>query len=184
MNQELDENKLRIGDGAPDFRLPGVDGSTYSLESFTDAEILVVMFTCNHCPYVQAYEDRLIAIQRDYADRDVRLVAINSNDERGYPEDGFEHMVERARKIGFNFPYLRDESQEAAGAYGAQCTPEIFVFDKERTLRYHGRVDDNWRSPEDARQHDLRDALDALLGGKPVAKPENQAIGCSLKWAL
>ena len=184
MYQEINDNKLRIGDEAPDFRLPGVDGHTFSLDSFAGAEILVVMFTCNHCPYVQAYEDRLIAIQRDYADRAVRLVAINSNDAQGYPEDGFEQMVERAREIGFNFPYLRDESQEAAGAFGAQCTPEIFVFDKQRLLHYHGRVDDNWKYPEAARQHDLRDALDALLAGGPVAKPENRAIGCSLKWAM
>jgi peroxiredoxin len=184
MYQNIEDNNLNIGDVAPDFSLPGVDGRTYSLESFAQADILVVMFTCNHCPYVQAYEDRLIAIQRDYLDKGVRLVAINSNDERGYPEDGFEHMVERSRKKGFNFPYLRDKGQETAQAYGAQCTPELFLFDSERRLRYHGRVDDNWKFPLQVTKNDLRDALDAVLQRRPVGTPENQAIGCSLKWAL
>jgi peroxiredoxin len=184
MHQNIEGNRMHIGDAALDFELPGVDGKNYNLNSFADAGILVIMFTCNHCPYVQAYEDRLIAIQHDYRERGVRLVAINSNDERGYPEDSFEKMIERARKRGFNFPYLRDREQNAAEVFGAQCTPEIFVFDRERELRYHGRIDDNWKFPQQVKQHDLRKALDALLAGKPIGKPENQAIGCSLKWAM
>ena len=135
-------------------------------------------------PYAQAYEQRLIDIQSDYAEHGVRLVAINSNDDHGYPEDGFDRMVARAKQRGFNFPYLRDAGQEVASVYGAQCTPEIFAFDRERLLRYHGRIDDNWREPEKVRRRDLRDALDAMLNGHHVEQAENPAIGCSLKWAL
>lgn len=184
MLQNTENNKLHIGVGAPDFKLPGVDGADYSLADFADAEVLVVVFTCNHCPYAQAYEGRLIDIQSDYAGRGVRLVAINSNDERGYPEDSFDNMVVRAKKRGFNFPYLRDTHQSVADAYGAQCTPEIFAFDRERLLRYHGRIDDNWREPENVRRRDLREAIEAMLDDRPVEQPENPAIGCSLKWAL
>jgi len=169
MLQDIGDNRLRIGDEAPQLDLPGIDGNSYTLDSFRDAKLLAVIFTCNHCPLAQAYEERLIAVQSDYADRGVRLVAINSNDERGFPEDSFENMVERARLRGFNFPYLRDADQGVAAAYGAQCTPEVFVFDRERLLRYHGRIDDNWQFPEQVRQRDLRDALDALLASEHVA---------------
>lgn len=184
MLQNIDDNKLAIGDDAPDFRLPATDGHTYGLQSFEEAPILIIAYTCNHCPYVQAYEGRMISLQNDYAERGVQLVAINSNEEKGYPDDSFDHMVVRAQEQGFNFPYLRDKAQEAATAYGAQCTPEFFVFDRERKLRYHGRFDDNWKEPEAVTQHDLRDTLDALLGSRPVPTPENMAIGCSIKWEL
>jgi peroxiredoxin len=182
MLQNIEDNKLHIGDKAPDFGLPGVDGGTYSLADFDDARLLIVVFTCNHCPYAQAYEDRLMDIQRDYREQGVRIAAICSNDEEQYPEDGFDQMAVHARERGFNFPYLRDDSQDTADAYGAQCTPEIFVFDDDRTLRYHGRIDDNWQEPDKVTKRDLRDALDALLEGREVAKPENLAIGCSIKW--
>src|SRR5437868_13686784 len=120
---------LQLDDRAPAFNLPSVDGRTYSLETFADKPVLVVIFSCNHCPYVQAYEDRMIAIQRDYQDRGVQLVAINSNEEINYPEDNLEHMIERAKAKGYNFPYLRDASQAVARAYGATHTPQRFVFD-------------------------------------------------------
>jgi peroxiredoxin len=175
--------RLPIGEKAPDFSLPGVDGKTYSLRSFQDKPVLVVMFTCNHCPYVQAYEDRLIAIQKDYADRGVQLAAISANETRNYPEDDFPHMVERAKTKDFNFPYLRDENQSVAEAYGAHYTPEIFVLDRERRLRYTGRIDDNWQNPKAAKSHDLRNAIDALLGGRAVSQPETHAMGCTIKWA-
>ena len=184
MIQNIDDNKLNIGENAPDFQLPATDGRTYGLQSFEDARILIIAFTCNHCPYVQAYEGRMIAIQDDYADRGIQLVAINSNEEKGYPEDSFDHMVVRAQEQGFNFPYLRDKTQKAATAFGAQCTPEFFVFDQERKLRYHGRFDDNWKEPEAVKQHDMRETLDALLEGRSVGKPENMAIGCSIKWEM
>ena len=175
--------RLPIGEKAPDFSLPGVDGKTHSLRNFPDKPVLVVMFTCNHCPYVQAYEDRLIAIQKDYADRGVQLLAINANETRNYPEDDFSHMVERAKTKAYNFPYLRDENQSVAEAYGAHYTPEIYVLDRERRLRYTGRIDDNWQDPRAVKSHDLRNAVEALLEGRPVSQPETHATGCTIKWA-
>lgn len=174
--------KLQPGAPASDFSLPGVDGRTYTLASFRDKPVLVVVFSCNHCPYVQAFEDRMIAVQRDYAARGVQLVAINSNDETQFPDDSFPRMVERAKEKGFNFPYLRDESQAVAEAYGAQCTPHVFVFDKERRLRYQGRIEDD-KDPKQAKTRDLRDALDALLAGRAVQNPVTPAFGCSIKWS-
>ncbi len=175
--------RLNLGDQAPGFDLPGVDGKNYSLGSFKDRQILVFVFTCNHCPYVQAWEDRLIAIQRDYESKGVGLIAINANETKNYPEDSFEKMVVRAREKKFNFPYLRDEDQSVARAYDAACTPEIFVFDSARQLRYHGRVDDNHQNPGQVKSHDLRNALDDLAGNRPIRIPETQAMGCSIKWS-
>src|SRR2546425_637865 len=134
---------LPIGSAARDFSLPAVDSRTYSLGSFKDKPILVVAFWCNHCPYVQAWEDRTVAVQRDFAGKGVQFVAINANDEESYPEDDFAHMVERSKRKGYNFPYLRDESQEVAESYGAVCTPDFFVFDSARKLRYRGKLDDS-----------------------------------------
>lgn len=173
---------MPVGTQAPSFSLPGVDGKTYSLDTFRDARLLVVIFTCNHCPYAQALEPRFIELQRDYAERGVRLVAINPNDARAYPDDDFAHMQERARKHGWNFPYLHDESQSVARAYDAACTPDIFVFDRERALRYNGRCDDNWQDPAKVKQRDLRRALDALLEAKPIDFQVHPALGCSIKW--
>jgi peroxiredoxin len=173
---------MPIGTRAPSFSLPGVDGKTYTLESFRDARVLVVLFTCNHCPYAQALEPRFIAIQRDYAERGVRFVAINSNDAKNYPDDDFAHMRARAEENGWNFPYLHDESQSVARAYDAACTPDIFVFDAERTLRYNGRCDDNWKDPSAVQSQDLRKALDAVLEAKPIDFQVHPALGCSIKW--
>lgn len=173
---------MKIGDPAPAFSLPGTDGRIYSLGQFSDKPVLVVVFSCNHCPYVQAYEERLVAIQQDYAARGVQLVAINSNDDVNYPEDGFDRMVERARAKGFNFPYLRDASQAVAKAYGATHTPQLFVFDRERKLRYTGKIDDNWQNPRAVTRHYLREALDALLAGRAPTEAQTHAIGCTIKW--
>ncbi|HEV8359614.1 MAG TPA: thioredoxin family protein [Candidatus Thermoplasmatota archaeon] len=174
--------KLKLGAPAPDFHdLPGVDGQPYSLGSFHDKPFLAVIFSCNHCPYVQAFEDRMMAVQRDYLDRGVQLVAINSNDEAAYPDDSFDHMIQRAEAKGFNFPYLRDAPQAVAEAYGAVCTPHVLVFDKERKLRYQGRIEDG-RDPRESKTKDLRDALDDLLAHKSVRVPETPAFGCSIKW--
>jgi peroxiredoxin len=167
----------------PDFHLPGTDGGTHSLDTFRHKKAVVLFFSCNHCPYVQAYEERLIALQRDFADRGAQLVAINANETANYPEDDFPKMVARAKEKGFNFPYLRDETQAVADAYGAHYTPEIFLLDSDRVLRYTGRIDDNWQHPEKVVTHDLRDALDALLEGRPIAQPETHAVGCTIKWA-
>lgn len=176
--------KVEIGHRAPDFRLPGVDGEDYSLASFKDNKVVVVVFTCNHCPYVQAYEERLRALQREFGDQNVQLVAINANDSIAYPEDSFANMVKRAKKRRFNFPYLRDETQRTARAYGAEYTPEAFVLNSRFLVRYIGRVDDNWQHPEKVKSHDLRKAIEAVLAHKPVENPVTHAIGCTIKWKL
>jgi len=176
--------KVEIGQRAPDFSLPGVDGKDYTLNSFKDKKVIVVLFTCNHCPYAQAYEDRLVNIQRDFDAKGAQFVAINPNDSAGYPEDGFENMVKRAKKKQFNFPYLRDEAQRVARAYGAEYTPEVFVLNAKHEVRYIGRVDDNWQHPDKARTHDLRDAIAAVLAHKKVANPVTHAIGCTIKWKM
>jgi len=175
------ESTIRLGAPAPDFDLPGVDNRRYSLASFAAKPVLVVIFSCNHCPYVKDYETRMVAIQRDYAARGVQLVAINSNDDKAYPEDSFPEMVRRAKERGFNFPYLRDESQKVVEAYGGICTPHIFAFDSKRTLRYRGRIDDS-RDPSKVTNNDLRNALDDLLTGRPVRVAETKPFGCSIKW--
>lgn len=170
------------GTQAPNFELPGTDGNTYYLKSFRDAKVLVVVFTCNHCPYAKASEDRLIAIQNDYRDNGVQLVAINSNDDVAYPEDSFEHMVIRAREKKYPFPYLRDATQKVAKAFDAACTPDIFVFNGERKLIYNGRIDDNWKEPDKVSRHELREVLDAMLEGKEITFEVKPSMGCSIKW--
>ncbi len=176
--------KVEIGSRAPDFNLPGVDGKDHSLTLYKDKKVVVVMFTCNHCPYVQAYEDRLMGIQRDYAAKGVQLIAINANDSAGYPEDGFDNMVRRAKEKGFNFPYLRDEGQRVARAYGGEYTPEVFVLNSKFQVRYIGRVDDNWQHPAKIKSHDLQNAIEAVLAHKKVENPITHAIGCTIKWKL
>ncbi|MFO0774505.1 MAG: thioredoxin family protein [Nitrospiraceae bacterium] len=173
---------MKIGDPALDFELPAVDGRTYSLASWADKSVLILVFSCNHCPYVHAYEDRLIAIQRDYGPRSVQLVAINANDATRYPDDNFAAMRRRAEEKAFNFPYLRDESQAVARAYDAAFTPELFVFDRERRLVYTGKIDDNWQAPAAVKRHFLRDAIESVLAGHRPAEPTTHAIGCTIKW--
>jgi peroxiredoxin len=173
---------LLPGAKAPDFHLPGVDGKTYSLAPFASKPVLVVFFTCNHCPYVQAWESRFIEVQRDYAAKGVQLVGINSNDEAEYPEDDFAHMKARAKEKGYNFPYLRDESQEVAEAYGPVSTPDFFVLDKDRIVRYRGRLDDNHKDPRAVKQRYLRDALDDVIAGEAPRVPVTPPYGCSIKW--
>jgi len=173
---------LRIGDPALGFRLPGVDGKDYSLDDFKDKKIIIVMFSCNHCPTVKAYEDRFVELQEDYEDKGVVLIAINPNDDSKYPEDSFENMKIHAKEKSFNFPYLRDESQKVAEGYGAERTPEVFVFDEKRLLRYHGRIDDNVYEASEVRQRYLRDALDAILDGRKAPLEDIEPVGCTVKW--
>jgi peroxiredoxin len=173
---------MDLKDPAPDFSLKGVDGRNYSLKDFSAAKALVVIFSCNHCPYVKAYEDRMVAVQKDYAAKGVRLAVINSNDADNYPEDSFEAMVERSREKGFNFPYLVDGSQAVAKAYGATHTPHLFVFDAARKLAYTGKIDDNWENPGAVKQRHLRDALDDIICGKAPRLAQTHAIGCTIKW--
>jgi len=173
---------LAIGTKAPDFDLPGTDGRSYSLGTFTDKAATVVIFSCNHCPYVVANEDRMIQLQAEYADKGVQLVAINPNDEVKYPADSFEAMKTSAAEKGFNFPYLRDESQEVARAYGASVTPEVFLVDGTGVVVYHGRIDDNVMEPANVLRHDLREALDELLGGHGISVADTEPVGCTIKW--
>jgi len=168
-------------DRAPSFRLPGVDGAEHTLESYGDAVALVLVQSCNHCPYVQAWEGRMKAIQADYADRGVVLVAINSNDAERYPEDSFEEMGRRAKREGFNFDYLWDEDQSLGRALGAERTPEVFVFDNERRLAYHGAIDDS-RDEKAVTHQYLRDALDSILDERMPLIAETPPSGCSVKW--
>jgi peroxiredoxin len=172
---------INLGNEAPSFALPGVDGSNHSLDEYGDAKLLVLVQSCNHCPYVQAWEDRLMAVARDYAQQGVRVVAFNSNDAARYPEDSFERMKERAEELGFPFDYLFDESQSLARALGAEHTPEVFLFDEKRRLRYHGAIDDS-RDETTVTKSYLREAIDALLAGDepPVAK--TAPVGCTVKW--
>jgi len=173
---------MAVGAPAPPFSLSATDGATYSLESFSDARVLVVIFTCNHCPYAIAAEDRLVRLQAEYADRGVKLVAINPNDELSHPADSFDAMRVRAREKSFNFPYLRDESQGVARAYDAACTPDVFVFGADRALVYNGRIDDDWRNFSAVTRHDLKTVIDATLEGNEHGLDVHAAMGCSIKW--
>lgn len=175
---------LKIGDSAPKLSLPGVDGKTYTLEHFALKRVLVVIFTCNHCPYAQAYEDRLIDLANYYSIQGVQFVAINPNDAESYPLDSFDEMKKRAKKKGYPYPYLRDKTQEVAKAYGAEVTPDVFVFDKNRKLQYRGRIDDNWRSRDRVKEESLKIAISTLLSGGTLDPDvaEQKAMGCSVKW--
>ena len=173
---------LNPGDKAVPFELPGVDDRRHGLADYADNEAVAMVFTCNHCPYARAWEDRLIEIQADFAGRGVQLVAISANDAEKYPDDSFPKMKERSEEKGFNFPYLYDESQEVARAYGAARTPEVFLFDKGGTLRYHGTVDDDYDDPAAVRSHYLIDALEAVLKGSEPATKETAPVGCTIKW--
>lgn len=175
-------SNLKIGSTAPDFNLEGIDGRQYSLNSFADKNALIIIFSCNHCPYVQAYEGRVKQIQEDYSNKRVSVVAINSNEDLNYPDDSFENMKKRAAEQKFNFLYLRDEDQTVARAYDATHTPEIFLFDKNRKLAFHGKIDDNWQEPDKVQNHYLKNALDELLAGKDISVPETFTIGCTIKW--
>jgi thiol-disulfide isomerase/thioredoxin len=182
---------LPIGSRAIDFSLPATDGKTYSLKDFDSSDVLVMIFTCNHCPTAQAYVDRIIQLVTDYKSKGVAVVAINPNDpesvmlgEMGYTDigDSFAEMKIRARDKNFNFPYLYDgETSELSMKYGPQATPHVFIFDRERILRYSGRIDDG-EKPGTARTHDTRNAIDALLAHKPVPVEKTKTFGCSIKW--
>jgi len=183
---------LEIGQSAPDFNLPGVDGKNCKLADFAQAEVLVIIFTCNHCPTAQAYEERIKQLAADYKDKGVALVAISSNDpnavrldELGYSDmsDSLEEMKIRAEQRGFKFPYLYDgETQKVSLAYGPVSTPHVFIFDKQRKLRFVGRIDDS-EKPERVKSRDTRNAIEALLAGGKVPVEKTKTFGCSIKWS-
>lgn len=173
---------IELNTHCPDFHLPGVDGKDHRLSDYAGSKILVVGFTCNHCPYVQAYEKRLIDLVSALKPKGVSFVCVNANDERTYPDDSFDRMRERARQLGFNFDYLHDASQEAARAFNAACTPEFYVYDSRRLLRYHGRLDDNHKEPGAVKHTYLKDAIENLLADKSPEPSQTAALGCSIKW--
>lgn len=183
---------LQVGQKAPDFDLPGVNGRNYKLADFAHANILVVIFTCNHCPTAQAYEERIKKLTADYKDKGVAVVAISPNDpkavrldELGYSDlsDSLEEMMIRAMDKQFNFPYLYDgDTQKVSHTYGPVSTPHVFVFDKERKLRYVGRIDDSEKI-EQVKTHDARNAIEALLAGQKVLVEKTPTFGCSIKWS-
>jgi len=173
---------IKIGDAALAFELPGVDGKTYSLSDISSGKkATAVMFTCNHCPYVLAWMDRLIVTARDYAGKGVAFVGINANDPAKYAADDFEGMKKLAQERNVPWPYLQDETQEVAMAYGGERTPEIFLFDADLKLRYHGAPDDNY-DEDQAEVPYLNNALDAVLAGKEPPVVETAPVGCTIKW--
>jgi peroxiredoxin len=166
----------------PAFRLPAVDGRTYGLHDFDRADVLVVMFICNHCPYVQAVEDRLIRLAGELGPRGAAFVGICSNDAATYPDDAFDKLAERWRRKDYGFPYLHDEDQEVARSFGAVCTPDIFVYDRSRALAYRGRIDDAWKDESKVTRRELADAIEALLSGHRPSPEQRPSMGCSIKW--
>jgi peroxiredoxin len=172
-----------LGAPAPDFSLPNVDGRRVSLGDFADAPALVVMFICNHCPYVKHVAPTLATLGREYQTRGVAVVAVNSNDVASYPDDAPELMVREVEQRGYTFPYLLDETQEVAQAYGAACTPDFFVYDRNRRLAYRGQLDASRPgSSIPVTGQDLTAAIDAVLAGRPVATPQRPSLGCNIKW--
>lgn len=174
---------LPLGTSAPDFRLPDTNGKTVALADFKEAPALLVLFICNHCPYVKHIRAGLAEVGRDYQKRGVAVVAISANDVENYPQDSPEKMKEEARAAGYVFPYLYDETQAVARAYQAACTPDIFLFDKNRRLVYRGQFDDS--RPGNGKPvtgKDLRAALEAVLAGRPGPEPQLPSMGCNIKW--
>ncbi len=173
---------LQLGETAPDFKLPATDGKEYSLDSFSDAEVLVVYFTCNHCPFVVGSDDVTKQTAERFASHGVKFVGINSNSVNTHPQDSFDDMVKKMEENDYPWVYLYDESQDVARAYGALRTPHFYVFDKERKLVYTGRGVDNPREPEKMTVNDLENALEEHLAGKPVSTPLTNPLGCNVKW--
>lgn len=176
-------NQLGLGAKAPDFRLPDPSGRPYALADFAAAPALLVVFMCNHCPYVKHLKAALVAFAHEHQPRGLAMVAINSNNWAAYPEDSPAKMQADIDSFGYPFPYLLDESQQVAKAYGAVCTPEFFLFDGGRALAYHGRFDDS--TPGNGKPvtgADLTRAVEAVFSGEPTLREQNPAMGCSIKW--
>ena len=178
----LESEKIALGTLAHDFKLMGVDDFEHSLADYVGLKALVIVFMCNHCPYVQAQWKKLVALQEKYKEQGVKFVGINPNYNPDYPEDSFEKMKEYYSNYNMNFDYLFDESQEVARKYNAQCTPDIFVYDAELKLSYHGRVDDARSEGEEPTTHELDDAIGTLVKGERPSEDQNPSMGCSIKW--
>lgn len=173
---------IQISSAMPETQpMKAVDGSRVQLNQLT-AKYLTIIFSCNHCPYVKAYEKRYIALEKKYSNQGVKVIAINSNDAQKYPEDSYEKMIIRSKEQGYNFPYLHDQDQSVAKAFGATNTPHVFVFDEKRILRYKGRIDDSWEDETRVRNKDLENALNSILAGLAVSVTSTLPVGCSIKW--
>ncbi|MET0595077.1 MAG: thioredoxin family protein [Polyangiaceae bacterium] len=178
----VESKDIELGSPCPAFRAPSVDGKVVDRNDFANVPILGVFFSCNHCPYAKAIEARLIELERDYRDKGFRFVVISVNDAVTYPEDSFDSMKKRAAERGYAFPYLYNEDQTVARAFGAVCTPDLYVFDRDRKLAYHGRLDDSPMDATKVKRRELREAVDALLAGNMPNPAQNPSIGCSIKW--
>lgn len=175
---------MPLGTPALEFALPATDDKTYSLDSFAGKKGLLMIITCNHCPYANAAWPLTIDLHKQFG-AEVAFVAINPNDARAYPEDSFEAMKQKVKELGILFPYLRDESQDVARAYQAQCTPDLYLFKNDGgtfTLFYHGRVNDNWQDPSKVKEENLKDALERMIRGDEPPKDQPPSMGCSIKW--
>jgi thiol-disulfide isomerase/thioredoxin len=178
----VETDVIPMGTPCPDFDLPAVDGKRYRLKDFERSDVLVVMFICNHCPYVQAIEDRIIALAKEYRGKSVQFVGICANDAENYPDDSFANLKARWQKKGYGFPYLHDEAQTVAKSFRAVCTPDLYVYDRDRKLAYHGRLDDNWKEPAKVTKREMKEAIDLLLAGKKPGERQVPSMGCSIKW--
>ena len=179
----VNSTMLALGTKAPDFKLPSATGGTISLKDFSTSKGLLVMFICNHCPFVKHVREGLVRLVKEYQDKGVAVVGINANDSQTYPDDSPEQMAVEAKQHGYTFPYLYDEAQQVARAYQAACTPDFFLFDADRKLVYRGQLDDSRPgSSKPVTGRDLRAAIDAVLTGKPVAGNQKASVGCSIKW--
>jgi peroxiredoxin len=171
---------VKLGSDAPYFELPDTNGKNITIDSF-EANALIVIFTCNHCPYAKAVEDRLISLGNKYGSK-ANFVLISSNEVQNYPDDSPAKMAERHAIKNYPFPYLFDETQEVAKAYSAVCTPDIFLYNKDRKLEYRGRLDDNWQQPHNVTREELRMAIDAVLNGNKIEFDQIPSMGCNIKW--
>ncbi len=178
----LHSEKSPLGSPAPDFKLKSVDGKEFTLSSFQDEKVLVILFICAHCPYVQAIEDRMIQLAHDWEGKGVQFVGICANDPTDYPDDSGANLKKRWEKKNYGFPYLVDETQDVAKAYGAVCTPDIYVYDERRRLAYHGQLDNNWKEPKQVTREDLKEAIELLLADQRPSKDQTPSMGCSIKW--
>lgn len=174
--------EVELGKACPDFQLPSVDGKKYSLTDFSNGEPLVIMFICNHCPYVKAIEDRLIQLGTDLKKENINVVAICSNDPQTYQEDSFENLAKRAKEKKYSFFYLHDLSQDVAHKFGAICTPDFFVYDKNLRLAYRGRLDDSWKDEALVTKRELYEAVLLLKKNQSAPREQLSSMGCSIKW--
>lgn len=179
----LESLKISMGEPAKAFALKGVDEKIYTLENFKEAKVLVLIFMCNHCPYVKAVWQRLIDLQVRFESNGIQFVGINANAANSnYEEDSFENMQKEFAERKMNFPYLIDADQKVSREYEAQCTPDIFVYDEQRKLAYHGRIDDSWKDESKVTKQELAEAIEVILRGEKVSELQHPSMGCSIKW--